>query len=95
MVCLITERILLIRPQCEEADSSLTEKVLLRTFQCRRHRLGGGEGVDLGERTFSRIADRLDPETVAAQFTQTLDLKRVTRSSIDRNKPEAKNLLLD
>lgn len=64
--------------------------VLQRTFQRRRHRFRCGEGVDLGERTFSRLAHGLNPETVAAQFVQTLNLKRVTRPSIDRHKPDAK-----
>lgn len=63
----------------------------LCTFQCRRHRFGCGEGVDLRERTFSCLAHGLDPETVAAQFTQALNFKCVTRPSIDRHKPGTEN----
>lgn len=57
------------------------------TFQCWRQRFGGAEVVRFGKQSFACLAHGLDPKTVPARFAQSLQLKSVTRTSVNHDEP--------
>lgn len=57
------------------------------TFEGRGHRLGGAEGVCVGERTLAGVADGLYSEAVTAGLGQPLDFVGVARTTVDGHKP--------
>lgn len=60
------------------------------TFEGGGYRLGGAEGVRVGEGTLPGVADGLYSEVVTAGLSQPLDLVGVAGAAVDCHKPGQK-----